>query len=68
MTFAQRLNRLTTRFSERIPVVKRGISVRTSCMRDRYSYTISTITQSMVVVGPADPTTTNSTATNTLQR
>ena len=26
-TFAQRRNRLTTHFSERIPVVKRGISV-----------------------------------------
>jgi len=27
MTFAQRRNRLTTHFSERIPVVKRRISV-----------------------------------------
>jgi len=27
MTFAQRQNRLTTHFSERIPVVKRRISV-----------------------------------------
>jgi len=27
MTFAQQRNRLTTDFSERIPVVKRGISV-----------------------------------------
>ena len=27
MTFAQRQNRLTTQFSERIPVVKRRISV-----------------------------------------
>jgi len=27
MTFAQRPNRLTTHFSERIPVVKRHISV-----------------------------------------
>jgi len=27
MTFAQRQNRLTTHFSERIPVVKRHISV-----------------------------------------
>jgi len=30
MTFAQRQNRLTTHFSERIPVVKRRISV---CMK-----------------------------------
>ena len=30
MTFAQRRNRLTTHFSERIPVVKRRISVLTS--------------------------------------
>jgi len=28
MTFAQRRNRLTTNFSERIPVVKRHISVQ----------------------------------------
>jgi len=28
MTFAQRRNRLTTHFSERIPVVKRPISVQ----------------------------------------
>jgi len=27
MTFAQRQNRLTTHFSERIPVVKRRISI-----------------------------------------
>ena len=31
MTFAQRRNRLTTHFSERIPVVKRRISVQSSC-------------------------------------
>ena len=30
MTFAQRRNRLTTHFSERIPVVKRGISILSS--------------------------------------
>jgi len=29
MTFAQRQNRLTTHFSERIPIVKRRISVHT---------------------------------------
>jgi len=28
MMFAQRRNRLTTHFSERVPVVKRGISVQ----------------------------------------
>jgi len=27
MTFAQRLNRITTHFAERIPIVKRRISV-----------------------------------------
>jgi hypothetical protein len=31
MTFAQRQNRLTTHFSERIPVVKRRISVQMRC-------------------------------------
>jgi len=33
MTFAQRRNRLTTHFSERIPVVKRRISVVTEVVR-----------------------------------
>ena len=31
MTFAQRRNRVTTHFSERIPVVKRRISVYVFC-------------------------------------
>ena len=47
MTFALRRNRLTMHFSERILVVKRRMSVRTSWMRNRYSYTISSITHSM---------------------
>ena len=36
MTFAQRRNRLTTHFSERIPVVKRRMAVfSNSCLRIR---------------------------------
>jgi len=31
MTFAQRRNRLTTHFSERIPAIKRRISVGITC-------------------------------------
>ena len=40
MTFAQRRNRLTTHFSERIPVVKRRISVL-SCSRGSVASTAS---------------------------
>jgi len=40
MTFAQRRSRLTTHFSERIPVVKRRISVM-SCWLDAKSTAFS---------------------------
>jgi len=32
MTFAQRLNRLTTHFSERIPIVKQRLAVNVEAM------------------------------------
>jgi len=43
MTFAQRRNRLTTHFSERIPVVKRRINVRPQKLEStrQYQQTIS---------------------------
>ena len=39
MTFVQRRNRLTTHFSERIPVVKRRISVHYLCLTVIKSFT-----------------------------
>jgi len=38
MTFAQRRNRLTTHFSERIPVVKRRMSVICSMVESDLKY------------------------------
>jgi len=38
MTFPQQRNRLTTHFSERIPVVKRSISVVTDVSKDRGAF------------------------------
>ena len=42
-TFAQRRNRLATHFSERIPVVKRRISVFNAGVRNEWSCTTSTL-------------------------
>jgi len=52
MTFAQRRNRLTTQFSERIPVVKRRISVLDEAETglSRPNWLRMVITMMMVVV------------------